>query len=109
MSGGWFFVAPSGGLDGVDDQNPRFHRGLLSAAPPALTGRAPGLPTAKRKLPVDDSDFADEPPANSGAGFSKRRRTILPLRQRELGERAGVRWHVKPISHSGGAAAPPYQ
>ena len=43
----------------------------------------------ERKLPVDDSGFADETPANHGAGFSKRRRMIPPLRQRELEEGRG--------------------
>ena len=33
---------------------------------------------------MDDSGFAEDDPANPFAGFSKSRRTLLPLRQREL-------------------------
>ena len=50
----------------------------------------------EKELPWRVFDFSVDGPANPVAGFSKARGTILPLRQRELGERAGVRWRVKP-------------
>jgi len=75
----------------------------------------------ERKSPLDGSGFANDYRANPVVRFSKRRRTILPLRQRDLGENvlrpqerekvaagrmrvvgnktnhvAGVRWRVKP-------------
>jgi hypothetical protein len=40
----------------------------------------------ERKSPLDGSGFANDRPANPVAHFLKKRRTILPLRQRELGE-----------------------
>src|ERR1035441_11023584 len=51
-------------------------------------------PPQERKSPAHAFIFPTDCPANPVAGFSKRRRTILPLRQRELGERAGGRWRA---------------